>query len=173
MVSVLPVDDHRRAGEGRQRVTSREEWREGVHSIASAATRTLVVLSHDLEHSVFDDAEFTDAVRNLLLSRSRASVRILVRDLTDIVSKGHRLVQLGRRLSSFIEFRQVQDEYRDRGEVFVVADRSGVAWRPHHERYEGFYGRREVLTAADCLGFFDEIWNRSQPSQELRRLHLG
>ena len=63
------------------------------------------------------------SVTRLVLAHRYARVRILLIDPTYLVQETHRLVELGRRLVSFVEFRRVHREYRQREDGFLIAEK--------------------------------------------------
>jgi hypothetical protein len=79
---------------------------------------------------------------------------------------------LGRRLNTYIEFRNVHEEYRDHREAFLVADDQALLYRVDAARWEGIADSYEPAVARRYLGLFDEIWNASVVEQELRELRV-
>jgi len=85
---------------------------------------------------------------------------------------GNRFVSLGRRLNTYIEFRNVHEDYRDHREAFLVADNIALLYRVDAARWEGIADTCEPAVATRYLGLFDEIWNASEVEQELRELRV-
>lgn len=151
-------------------LTGRESCQQVAIALVSQARRSLCLWSRDLERRVYDCPEFITAVR-LLACRSRFSlVRLLVHDPKAVTQQGHRLLELARRLSSRIELRQVAADYQDYAASFLTVDEMGLILRPSAERYEGFFSFKAPVKAREQNHFFNEVWDKSQPHPEFRRL---
>jgi len=151
---------------------TREECRHASELMVQQCLASLEIFSRDLDASLYDQAPFLQALGALCLSNRRARVRILVQDPMTAVKRGHRLIELSRRLSSSIEIRQAHQDYRHHNEAFLVADDCGLIYRSLSDRYEGtanFYNPVQAERKAD---FFTEVWDRSEAHPELRRLHI-
>lgn len=169
----LDLDSLRLGEDAREiRLSTREDNRRVAAALALQATRTLELFSHDLEPELYDQPDFLEAVRLLALRSPRVRIRILLQDAGRAVRDGHRLVELMRRLSSFIEIRQPHHDYQDHPEAFLIVDGTGLLHRRMADRYEGLAGFRMPLRARELGNLFDEIWQRSEPHPDLRRLHI-
>jgi len=141
-------------------------------ALALQARRRLTIFSRELDPRVFDHADFVEAVK-ALATRSRFSrIEILVQNSERIVKQGHRLVELSRRLNTFIELRKPHSDYRDYNQAFVIADEVGVLRNPIADRYQGAVNFKAPLLARELEQFFKEVWERSEPDIELRSLHI-
>ena len=146
------------------------------HSAALAltrqATRRLIIFSRELDPRVFDHPDFITAVKDLA-TRSRFSrIEILVQNSERIVKHGHRLVELSRRLNTFIEVRKPHTNYKDYNSAFVVADEVGVLRNPIADRYQGTVNFNTPLLGRELEQFFKEVWERSEADIELRSLNI-
>jgi len=156
---------------GTRPLTSAGDNRVAALQIAQSARRSLALLSVDLDPFIYDEEPFLAAVRQLATSSRYASIRILVQDSARVVREGHRLVELARRLSSFIELRKPHADYQNLAETFLIADEHSVLYRTLASRFEGIAGRDPML-AREKLKLFNQIWGKSEPDQELRGLKL-
>ncbi|HKJ10589.1 MAG TPA: hypothetical protein VKA76_15990 [Gammaproteobacteria bacterium] len=146
--------------------------REAALSLVTQARRTLDIFTQDLEPMVYDHQPVLDAVRQLALRSRHSRIRVLVKDSHRAVKDGHRLVELARHLSSFIEIRKAHEDARDAAEAFLIADGIGTLHRTLASRFEGTVNFRAPLHARRLAQWFTEVWERSAPDPELRRLHL-
>ncbi len=160
-------------GSTRQILADREEFRSAMVAVANVAIRSLAIMTRDLESGIYDDSEFLDAVKHLCLSRSYARIRVLVTNPNRTLRDGNRFVYLGRRLSTFVEFRHVGEQHRDRKEAFMIADESALVFRADADRWEGIADTSEPTIARRYLNTFDEIWAHSNPAHEFRQLHIS
>ncbi|MGA9855920.1 MAG: hypothetical protein WBR29_11665 [Gammaproteobacteria bacterium] len=153
-------------------LNSSDENRDAALELARGAHINLVLFSRDLEPVIYDNRDFVTAVQQLALRSRYSHVRILVIDPTAAIKDGHRLIELGRRLSSFIEFRRPPQEQSQRSDSFLVIDETGLLYRPLASRYEGFADPDNAFEARLHLREFDAIWEQSEPESEFRRLGL-
>ncbi|MGH8415419.1 MAG: hypothetical protein ACRESX_11880, partial [Gammaproteobacteria bacterium] len=146
--------------------------RDAAVRLASEARMSLAMFTRDLDPAVYNTEEFATAVRQLALSSRYSRIRIVALDPTAAIKDGHRLIELGRRLSSFIEFRRPSADHAKLPESFLVADETGLLYRPMASRYEGFADPANPSEARVRLRLFDEIWERAEPELEFRRLGM-
>lgn len=159
--------------QGRRSVlTSFEDTRAAVAEVATVANRWLSILTPDLEPGIYDHEGFLSVAKRLVLSKSCARVRVLISDPPRTVRNGNRLVALGRRLDTYIEFRNVHEDYRSHREAFLIADDIALLYRVDHARWEGIADTYEPVVARRYLGLFEEIWNASETARELRQLRV-
>jgi len=148
------------------------ECREVSAALARQAHRTLDILSHALDASLYDNEPFLGAVKELATASRQSQVRVLVQQPDKAVKNGHRLIELARRLTSHIEIRQVHEDFSEVIEAFLVADVDGFVHRKNAARYEAMANFHAPNQARMLLQLFDEIWEKSTVPTELRRLHL-
>ena len=132
----------------------------------------LDIFSRDLDPELYDRQPFLDALSRLCLRNRKARIRLLVQEPQVPVKRGHRLIELARRLSSSIEIRQPHPDYRHYNEAFMVADQCGLIYRSLADRFEGMGNFYNPVEARRKLDFFTEVWERSEQNPEFRRLHL-
>lgn len=158
---------------GRRRIlTGAHDVRNAVVEIAGGARRQLAIFSHDLEPGIYDHEDFIEAATRLVLATRFARIRVLVADPGRAVKDGHQFVSLGRRLSSYIEFRNVRPEYRDHPEAFCVADDRGIVYRAIASTWNGIAACNDPHVAGKYLDIFNEIWHACEVEREFRRLHV-
>ena len=151
---------------------TRTETRHATQLMVGQAEASLDVFSRDLDPFLFDDETFIDLLSGLCLRNRRARIRFLVQDPTTPVKRGHRLIELGRKLSSSIEFRQPHQDYQHFNEAYLVADQCGLIHRSLADRFEGTANFYDPVNAQRKLDFFTEVWERSESHPEFRRLYL-
>ncbi len=156
----------------RRVISTREEMRRAAIDIARTANRSLAIFTHDLEPGIYDDMDFLEVIKRLILSRAYARVRVLIADPSRAIKNGNRFVALGRRLNSFIEFRHVREDYRNHREAYCIADGGGIVYRLDATRWEGIVDRNVPAVTDMYLTTFDEIWHASEVEHEFRRLNI-
>ena len=141
-------------------------------ALFSKAKREIVIMSRDLDPKLFDNAETSLALRQFLLQSRRARLRILVKEPRTVAHKGHRILELTQRLTSFAEIRVPAAEFNNHNTAFVVADGTGVVYRGLADRYQATVSFNDRLLAQETLRQFDEMWQSSSPAPSLRRISL-
>lgn len=140
-------------------------------ALASQARRCVDIFTRDLDKKIYDHKDFLDGLQNLAVNH-RGLIRILVKDSSNAVKYGHRIIPLSQRLTSFIEVRKVADDYKEYNEAFLIADEIGYAHRKHADRFEGVARFNAAKEATSLLIFFNEVWRNSAPDPDLRRIYL-
>ena len=153
-------------------IASREENLLATLHMTQQSSRTLEILSRDLTPEVYDTAEYIDAVKQLILRNHRSRIRILSFDSNNIVTRGHRLINLAMDLSSFIECRIPGTEYHNYNQEIFIADNIGYIHRLNAELYDGKLSFNDRRMVSHLKGDFEEIWDRSTPNPNFRRLAL-
>jgi len=151
---------------------SRGDNREAALRLVQQAHRSLHLFTHDLDPALFDTREFIEAVKQLAIYSTRSKVYILLKDPTAAITRGHRIVELARRISSHVFIHRAAEEDLDRSDSFMVVDETGLLRRPHGARFEGTVEFNNPGEARQLLKFFNEAWERSVPESELKRLHI-
>lgn len=156
----------------RRLLSGKAEFADAVAEVASLASRSLAVFTPDLEHGVYDTSRFLEAVKRLVLSRSHARVRVLISDPARVQQTTNRFLHIGRRLSSFIEFRHLSDACQNPGNAYLIVDGEAIVYRALAERWQGLADSHEPRMARLYLGQFDQMWQLSEPAHELRETRL-
>ena len=153
-------------------VSTSEEVCFATLSLARQSTRTLDIVSRDLDWRVYDTPEFIEAVKQMVLNSRHARVRILIQDAGPMVSRGHRMLELSRRLSTFIDIRVPGREHAHYNYACLVADGGGTVYQSLADRYDATVNFHDPAGASDLIREFDEKWETAQPDPNLRRLGI-
>jgi len=156
----------------RQVLSTSDEVRAAVSTITRGAERALAILTPDLEPEIYDHDDFLEALKKFILARGFARVRVLISDPVRAMKSGNRFVSMGRRLNSYIEFRNVKEEYRDLHEAFCIADDSALVYRLDGSCWEGMSDTCEPAVARKYLDTFDELWHACEIEATLRQMRL-
>ena len=151
-------------------ISTREEMREAAIQVVREASRKVSIFTHDLEPGIYDNSDFLEIIKRLVLSKTYARIRVLIANPAKAVKNGNDFVHLGRRLNTYIEFRHVREDLRTHAEAFCIADETALVYRLQAERWEGIADTHEPAVA-DLYGkMFDEIWLASETKMEFRQL---
>ena len=149
-----------------------DELRAIVLRMVTDCARTLDITSRHLDPAIYDHADFIEAVKQVALNNRLARIRIIVTDTGPMISRGHRLLTLSTRLSSYIELRKPGRDYRHFNEAMLIADKRAYCHRQFADRYDGMANFDDQRRASDLTGKFEEIWERADIDANFRRLHL-
>jgi hypothetical protein len=136
------------------------------------ARRELAILSPRLDPLLFDQEELLDALRGLVRRERQARVRVLVSDTRAIVSRGHGMLSLARRLPSRIELRCLAEHPDWDGDTLMIRDRNGLLGLPGSPRDPGYYRPDDRARSVRALGRFEELWRVGTVDPEFRALSL-
>lgn len=145
-----------------------EEYRAAVSELATRAQRSLSIYTPNLEPLIYDQDCFLEPVKRLVLARGHARLRVLISDPARASREGNRFMQMARRLTSFIELRNVPPEFRNNPASFIVADDRAIAYRQQASRWDGIVEFDDQSVVRRHLAYFDEVWAVSLIQPEMR-----
>jgi len=140
--------------------------------LCGSAARQVCILSPRLDHEAFDNTALADALGVLIRSSRQTRVRILVADTRGLVSRGHRLLLLARRIPSSVQIQKLAEHPQWKDETIVICDRDGVLYKPGDSDHDGFYEPSSRASTQRHLDLFEELWRNSAADAELRSLTL-
>ena len=152
---------------------TRDEARAAILEVIGGARRELAVMTRDLDPDLFEHADVLESLKRLAIGAANVRIRFLVLEPARAATEAPRLVALAGRLSSVFAFRAPVEEIdRHLAGAFVANDRGDWYERALASRFEGEGATRARAKAAQLLGRFDEIWERSEPAADMRRLEI-
>jgi hypothetical protein len=140
--------------------------------LCRSASRYICIMSPDLDHAAFDNSDLVDALSALARGSSQTQVRILVSNARQIVTRGHRLLQLARRLPSTVHIQELAEHPDWNSETVIIRDRDGVLYKPGGSDHNAFYEPDSRASTTRHLELFEELWRHSSQGVELRSLNL-
>ncbi len=143
-----------------------------VRHLLQQAHHSLDIFTQMLDHRLFDQDTVLDALRQLAVTNPRTKIRILIREPQILINQGHRILELQRRLTSYIDMRMTAPHYAQTGRMFVIADQRGYLYKESDERYEGLVSFYDPAQCRDWLNSFNDAWEHSQAITDFRRLHI-
>ena len=93
-------------------------------------------------------------------------------DPTRVITTASRFVNMGRRLNSYIEFRNAKEPDHAHPEAFCIADDLALVYRPKADRWEGMSDTYEPAVARLYLSQFETMWNASEIKPDPRQFQL-
>lgn len=143
-----------------------------VLALAGSARRHLDILSPALDSQVFDSADLVSAISALARRSRDARVRILVSDAEAVTSRGHRLLNLARRLPSSVHLRQLREHPDWRGHSCVIRDRDGVLFVTAEDQDNGYFRAGDRPAGGRESDAFGELWRHAIEHPGFRNLNL-
>ena len=140
--------------------------------LARTASRHICILSPSLDHAAFDNRELSEALSALARRGRQSLIRILVSDARPIVQRGHRLLELARRLPTTVKLQRLAEHPDWKGQTVVIRDRDGVLYKPGDSDHEGFYEPDSRASTQRHLDLFEDLWRHSAQDIEFRSLSL-
>lgn len=154
-------------------IEDQDHAKRSVLELIRNARRELCVYTRDLDEALLDTEDSLTALRQFCTHGRVASVRILVQDPSVAVQQNHRLIGLAQRLSSLFAIRVPIDETDlQYPSAFVINDQRGYYFRPLGSRFDGESDVYAPGKHKQLQEYFNEVWERSEPCAELRRLEL-
>lgn len=143
-----------------------------VVKLCRSASRYIYILSATLDHTVFDRRELVEAISDLVRGSGQTEVRIVVSDTRALVSRGHQLLNLARRLPSKVLIQKLTEHPDWKGQTLVIRDLNGVLFKPGGSEHDAFYEPDSRASTQQHLDLFKELWRHSVKDPELRSLSL-
>ena len=153
-------------------LNSMEDNRLAGQTLIGQAERSLEIFTRDMEPRLFDNSDFTSAVRAMVLRSRNTRVRILVNEPDSAIKHDHRLIYTARHLTSYIEIRKTHEDYAMNPAAFLLVDQRGLLYRTLATHYDGIANFNNPRKVGELLQFFNEAWNHSHQYTEFRRLYI-
>ncbi len=150
---------------------TRDACRAATLKILAHCKRDLAIYTRDLDPAILDQADAIEALRQIAL-RSKASIRVLVQDTARAVQVDHRLIELVRRLPSVMSIRKPQHDDLQFTGAFIATDQHSYLERQNADAFECEGDLHHIGRHGQLLRYFNEVWERSEPASELRRLSI-
>jgi len=153
-------------------IDDRDGARAATLELLALARRDLCIYTRDLDPMLLGTEAALEQLRRIGTAGTHASVRILIQQPDLPLRNGHRLIHLAHRLPSVFRLRTPLAEDLHYPSAFLLNDRRGYLFRPLGGRFEGEAHTYAPGRHAQLLEYFNQIWERSGPSEELRELRL-
>lgn len=158
-------------GQNRQLLSTRAEFRAAACELAYTAKLQLNILTYAFEREIYGHADFVQAVQALATQNKMARIRILIHSPEWAARSGHRLVELSRRLSSFIELRELHEQDKQLSSEVLIADEKALLFRESPDTLVALYQPAAPQDARHWLRRFEGLWAGGEPVQGLRQLN--
>lgn len=154
-------------------VDSLQQAQEVVLQIIRQARKNLWIYTRDLDPLLLGTPEAVDAIKQFAITSRGGQCRIVLHEPTLALRDMHPLIPVLQRLSSSLLVRVPHEEADlQYPAAFVAADRGGYLFRPIGSRVEGNANLYAPGRQRQLRDYFQQVWERSLPSPELRPLHI-
>lgn len=151
--------DDRGADESLVLLEGMVSFRELALAALRAGQRKVYLLSESLDPAVYDTDEFRDALRDLVIRDRYCKAFILVKDIQPVVERGHRLLELSRRLSSKVSMRKLTVMPRNRDEAYLIVGRSTLLYKHDDRQYKGYLDTAAAPRCRSLVEEFTQLWD--------------
>ena len=141
-------------------------------NLCERAERRVKVFSDTLDHALFDNKELAECLSYLARGKRDSLVQLLITDSKPIQVKGHRLLELARKLPSSVQLHTTRVPEALAGKLLVIADHYGVAYmhNVNHPKLRFEPDDRPLCTRMNDA--FERVWQRSERDPNLRILDI-
>ena len=143
-----------------------------VLQVVHGAKRCVKLYSPELDHTLFDTPDMVQMLSEFVRAAPSCQVEILITRTKPIVSRGHALLELARRLDGKIALRRVPDGLHADAQSWLIADNHGVWVQSEPDEYRGWCDTFNPVQAERFDKRFIHFWDRSVTDSELRVLRL-
>ena len=141
-------------------------------SLISQARHSIDIFSHDLDPRVLNSTEISDAVKQFIKISPKSKIRILISDPDQPLKRGHCLIELSRKFSSFISIKKTNIDYQSTAYSFLMVDHKALLYRPNANEYLALVNYSAQSECREYREFFNKVWDISEPASELRQLFI-
>lgn len=153
-------------------IDNHEDFCQTLQTMTQQSRRNILVFSHNLDHRIYDTDAMYAVFKYLAIASRHSYIQILLQDAKPVTSKGHRLLELSRHLSSHVSIRLTAKEHRDILKTFVIVDERGFIIQENPNRYDAKCNFCAALHARDLKEKFVHMWEHGVEDTSLRRLGL-
>ena len=154
------------------RLQTSEQARDAIAGLFQQAMHQLVLFAPLVEPRYFNTAAL-EALIGEFIGRGRGNqLRILIEDGHQVLLDNARLAKLAHRLPDCVRIRKVGEAHRGLRDLFLVADHKGYFHQPQLERIDSVTSGVATRTAVQLARRFEQMWEQSEPVEDLSRLGL-
>lgn len=153
-------------------VTTQQENHAATLQLLRQARHRICIYAPNLDPSIYHKTDVRDTLRQLATRNHHLKIQILVEDIQKIVQDGHLLIELSRRISSYMQIRNIHPDYTDATQSYLLVDGVGILIREDYNRYEGQIHFNAPLLGKQYQTSFTQAWEHGKVDANVRRLHL-
>lgn len=152
------------------KIDNRAQNRDAVTKLLHSANDQVVIVSRQLDPTVFNSEDISNAALLLTKRARHSSIRILVHDTAPMIKNGHRLLDLSQRIPSKMEVRTICDDHSQFNQSFLVADGIAYIHNLKGDLYDAEVNFNDIDRSKALMEKFTDIWELSAQDTAIRRL---
>ncbi len=142
-------------------------------ALLSQCEQQVLILTHDFEPGIYDNEDCLEAVEDFVLQgRHHVEVRFLIQQPAQVAQRGHRLLALGRRMSSYIHMRCPAELHRTVPQSFLLVDGVGVLHRQYQDSFKLHANFKDPEKVRELVQLFNRLWDAAEDDPYLRTMVL-
>lgn len=145
---------------------------EAAINLLQEAIRHVRIRSALLDPALFDTPAFNEALSAFARKSRYSQVMILIDYPNLLLQRGHRTLELARRLSDKITFRHYFDEPDEQRDSYLLTDYQGLLIKPVEAEASGYFSANDKIQTRHMADTFDYEWERSPLARQLRQLSI-
>jgi len=149
-----------------------EQARALLSRLLAQVDQKIDIFSYDLEPYLYNNEACVDLFTDFLLAHRYNRLRILVQIPQQVARQGHLLLELGKRLPSFVEMRCPIEKHCSKAPTFLIQDEQGVMVRKFADSHKIEVSFQDGLLARELQHRFQTYWEVAEPHPDLRLLNL-
>ncbi len=156
----------------RQVIDGRQQAVDACLELLKQARREVCFFAPALDKHLLDNELALEVISAFARDSRLSKVRLLVHNTRDAVSQSHRLLPLAQRLSSHFAVHECAREDQDQLYLCLLVDDNAVLYCTDPLRYQGYVTDNDRAQHKQLKQQFENMWARSQPDPQSRRLHI-
>jgi len=148
------------------------DFRNYSEQLITQSRRSIVILTRDLDASIYATSEYAQNLSNFVRSSRNAQVQILIKNTKPAIESGHILVQLAQRLSSKILVRKMTVEPNNKEMGFMLGDTDKLLYKNDDALHRGFFNSSAASEIKSLREEFNYLWQYSEQEPEFQLLHI-
>ena len=153
-------------------VDSLSALRMAAETIIKATSQQLFIYSERLEPKVFSDRHLIRHFEKIALSNRRAELRFLCADVRGVVATTHPILELSRKLSSYVQIKDLPEDYNAPDELILLSDEKRYILLENPELFTGTACMNARSTGHELAIRFERMWQESSRPPDTLRLHI-
>lgn len=140
--------------------------------VTEGAGYSLDVLSYSLTPEYFNQEPFISNLKEMVKRGGRVRVRFLLCDSSLLYRNSHAVLDLARKVSSYIDIRLIDNDDQPYEQSMIIADRQAFIFQKNQRVLRVQLCLRQKRMAASLTEEFERLWNRGHADPNLRKLHI-
>lgn len=148
------------------------DFRNYSEQLITQSRRSIVILTRDLDASVYATSEYIQHLSNFVRASRNAQVQILIKNTKPAIETNHPLMRLAQRLSSKILLRKMTVEPNNKEMGFMLGDTDKLLYKNDDALHRGFFNSAAASEIKSLREEFNYLWQYGELEPEFQLLHI-